>query len=194
MFHENIKQGAIEMKEQEVQENLTKALDKLILKDDFLLKIDAHERTIAHKLAEYLQQEFPYWHVDCEYNRYKDKEKKVNQKKESIFPDIIIHRRNSNENILAIEIKKISYKKKRKLTYEELLKKYKNDIEKLNYYKENLSYQYTLFIEFYVDKIDNKNGTKAYRERKSNKEEPYETYWYPFDEVPFNINSVIHRM
>ena len=32
--------------------------------------MDANERSLTHKLAEYLQCEFPDWHVDCEYNRH----------------------------------------------------------------------------------------------------------------------------
>jgi len=119
---------------------LNKALCELIKNDRFLFEIDANERTITHKLAEYLQKKFPEKNfkqivVDCEYNRYKDQGKKKNKKEESVFPDIIIHCRNSEYNIMAIEVKKISNKKKRKLSYEKLIKKYKKDIEKLEYYK-----------------------------------------------------------
>jgi len=44
---------------------------RLLIKNDFyLLEIGANERSVAHKLAEYLKQEFPNRHVDCEYNRH----------------------------------------------------------------------------------------------------------------------------
>ena len=44
---------------------------RLLIKNDFyLLEIGTNERSVAHKLAEYLQQEFPNRHVDCEYNRH----------------------------------------------------------------------------------------------------------------------------
>ena len=55
----------------ELELKLEKAIRMLFKNDLFLLKIKAHERSIAHKFAEYLQQEFSEYHVDCEYNRKK---------------------------------------------------------------------------------------------------------------------------
>ena len=45
-------------------------LQKLRKLDKDLLDINVNERTITHKLAEYLQKHFPEFNVDCEYNRY----------------------------------------------------------------------------------------------------------------------------
>lgn len=88
--------------------------------DSFLLEENANERSITHKLAEYLQQEFKDWNVDCEYNRmWNDFEidKKIIELEEDIasvydtdaktvFPDIIIHKRENKDNLLVIEVKK----------------------------------------------------------------------------------------
>ena len=46
------------------------ALNKLKQQDHQLLEISINERTISHKLAEYMQKEFSDLFVDCEYNRH----------------------------------------------------------------------------------------------------------------------------
>lgn len=74
-------------------------------KHDFqLLEISADERAATHRIACYLQKYFPGWNVDCEYNRRGRNPKKLDG--ELVRPDIIIHRRNSRENLLCIEAKK----------------------------------------------------------------------------------------
>lgn len=98
---------------QEIQEKVHIALGILFKNDALLLEIGVHERSIAHKLAEYLQDEFPDWHVDCEYNRKGRDEKLLEgihecieqRRTDRIFPDIIAHIRNTNKNLLVIEIK-----------------------------------------------------------------------------------------
>lgn len=115
------------MTQEEISEKLHIALKQLSKNDLWLLRNNLNERTIAHKLAEYLQQIFPVYHVDCEYNRDIDQHsglKKVNILREryeaikskvnkdpsidvSVFPDIVIHRRGTNKfNISVIELKK----------------------------------------------------------------------------------------
>ena len=53
----------------EIRRKVQSAIDKFKQRDSVLLEIDVNERTMTHKLAEYLQQEFQEWDVDCEYNR-----------------------------------------------------------------------------------------------------------------------------
>ena len=102
-------------------------------RDKIILDINVNERTITHKLAEYLQQHLPEFNVDCEYNRYEDYQKRIrnvkdrardmsnlnsnelaeliweNKDADTIYPDIIVHKRRSQENnILVIEVKKSS--------------------------------------------------------------------------------------
>lgn len=95
---------------------------KLRKQDKDLLDINVNERTITHKLAEYLQEHFPEFNVDCEYNRFERKDidnmvKKLDlptdniswddTEAKTVFPDIIVHKRRSPEkNILVIEVKK----------------------------------------------------------------------------------------
>ena len=84
-----------------------------------LLVVDANERSLTHKLAEHLQAAFSDWNVDCEYNRLGNKVKRLPHPRPSttddtegrtIFPDIIVHRRQMNENLLAVEVKKTTNK------------------------------------------------------------------------------------
>jgi hypothetical protein len=90
------------------------ALGVLQKNDSFLLENKANERTVAHKFAEYLQKQFPDWNVDCEYNRMGTDLKELDGIKECdghrktnrVFPDIIVHQRNQERNLIVIELKK----------------------------------------------------------------------------------------
>lgn len=109
--------------------SLRSAWKVLLEQNKFLLEKDANERSLTHQFAFYLQHCFPYWHVDCEYNRVGESEesKKVwkpnvdeitipDSKPDSdiavtVYPDICIHRRgktHENDNLLVIELKKES--------------------------------------------------------------------------------------
>ncbi|KKL55945.1 hypothetical protein LCGC14_2250330 [marine sediment metagenome] len=103
----------------ELERIVKSSLKKLRKLDKKLLDINVNERTITHKLAEYLQQNFPEFNVDCEYNRFEDLVKRLEFPKDkingedteakSVFPDIIIHKRGIQENnLLVIEVKKSS--------------------------------------------------------------------------------------
>jgi len=104
--------------QEDVIQRVIKAVCTLYRYDRELLDVDANERSITHKLAEHLQQEFPEWHVDCEYNRVGCKTKKVlvnvgepkpdDIEAKTVFPDIIVHKRWRPENLLVIEAKKAS--------------------------------------------------------------------------------------
>jgi hypothetical protein len=98
---------------------LQKAIDTFIERDKELLVLGVSERCLAHRLAIYLQELFPALNVDCEYNRDGPNLKELKPPAEplywdddeakSVFPDIIVHRRNtSDSNLLVVEIKKIA--------------------------------------------------------------------------------------
>jgi len=102
-----------------VKEKVEAALRKLRNQDSFLIQANTNERAISHKLAEYLQVEFPMWKVDCEYNRHGEEIKRLevpsdninwdDTEAKTVFPDIIVHQRNNDDNnLLVIEIKKSS--------------------------------------------------------------------------------------
>jgi hypothetical protein len=64
-----------------LKEILDKAIADLKFRDNYLLKHNVNERSITHKLAEYLQKHLPeyfdeQYNVDCEYNRNIDKSSK----------------------------------------------------------------------------------------------------------------------
>lgn len=153
-----------------LKEALDEATEDLKKNDEPLLMHNVNERSITHKLAEYLQKHLPEYNVDCEYNRNTDqgskKIKRLSLKLEeiieesgvgikskiinnseyyetSVYPDIIVHKRGENHNnLLIIEVKKSSANKDA----------YNYDCEKLKAYTDNsegnsLKYFYGVLIE-----------------------------------------------
>jgi len=123
--------------------------------DSYLLENDLHERTITHKLAEYLQALFPHWNVDCEYNRDGLGPKRVHvlachpQREDegsNVFPDVIVHQRgNNNHNILIIEAKKSSREN-------EAVDEF--DRQKVEAFANDLHYRYGALIVFHIPPQD----------------------------------------
>jgi len=136
---------------------------KIFYKNDlFLVKNKANERSMTHKLAEYIQKKFPEYNVDCEYNRMKKDEnmndseyfsKKLGLSKKQIdsydtdattvYPDIIIHDRGNNKhNLLVIEVKKDSSSTQEAEDF---------DIKKIKAYikDKKLGYDYGLFLKLF---------------------------------------------
>ena len=139
----------------EVSEKIKNAYRKLLKNDSYLLKVDANERSITHRLAIYLEDEFPDYNVDCEYNREGADIKRIreifnnsmpqdaisitreNGNTVSVFPDIIIHHRGTDDNFIVIEAKKKTNNNGK-------------DKAKLKAYKDDLHYKHAFFIEFPV--------------------------------------------
>jgi hypothetical protein len=116
----------------QLKQRIEEAIQQLMLDDVQLLKNDINERTIAHQLAIYLKPMFQGFDVDCEYNGNIDaikkrkyililnheakqlgklKKNEINKEiiSRNVYPDIIIHKRSTNDhNLLIIEIKKSS--------------------------------------------------------------------------------------
>lgn len=90
------------------------ALDHLIRNDSQLLNLKVCERALHFKIAHYMAQSpiiRPPLTLDCEYNRHFSNEKRLQlphrQRLSKVFPDILIHERNSDENnMLVLEIKR----------------------------------------------------------------------------------------
>lgn len=87
---------------------LKSGLDMLYDNDQYLISTEGHyyvsERSIAHKLGCYLSHLIKEYDVDCEFNRNLDVVKKMGD--DNIIPDIVIHKRGSNEdNLIVIEVK-----------------------------------------------------------------------------------------
>lgn len=83
-----------------------------------LLELDVNERSVTHKVAETLQTKFSEFDVDCEYNRDGHDPKDIDipikvgevytneTKATTVYPDIILHKRDSKANVAVIEAKK----------------------------------------------------------------------------------------
>lgn len=138
-----------------IYERIVKAFSQLFINDKYLLNVTANERSITHKFAEYLQQEFPDWNVDCEFNRNGLDAKRLSSLVREIksddtdgitvYPDIIIHKRGTKENLVVIEAKKSN------------IQDNDYDFQKLLAYKKDLNYKYAYKIIFPVGKEINKN-------------------------------------
>jgi len=51
-----------------INQKLFEALTKVVKNDSYLLEHAINEPTISHRLAVYLESEFPGFNVDCEYD------------------------------------------------------------------------------------------------------------------------------
>lgn len=134
------------MNREEVCQAVTDALDRVIVEDTDLLRLDVHERSITHRLGMYLQETVnESWDVDVEYNRigadgYVTKrlpEEMLRGKSQgTVYPDVIIHRRGSeDDNLLVIEAKKSGNSSE-------------GDQQKVRAYMQHLGYDYGLFVRF----------------------------------------------
>ena len=106
-------------KHDDLEEKIIRAADGLLKHDAYLLAHDVNERSITHQLAIHVKQQFPEWDVDCEYNRNHDNVKRLDLPPRNniragdlnattVFPDVIVHRRGSDDNLVVIEVKKSS--------------------------------------------------------------------------------------
>ena len=163
------------MNEEDVQEMLFNALDKVAEEDGSLLDYDVNERSITHKLGVYLSEEVDDgWDVDVEYNRVgEDKVSKTISMEnlesqisgdadskdldaKTVYPDVIVHKRGEpDENLLVIEAKKSGSPGE-------------YDRKKLRSYVDELEYKFGVFVKLCVGGRD--------------EEAPYTCDWYPFEE------------
>jgi hypothetical protein len=164
------------------------ALDVLLQTSDaWLLENDLSEQSICHRIAFHLEALFADYNVDCEYNG--DIDRKNNKKAISIlkdelqqfgllrdgetsdlekeftnravFPDIIIHRRGTNDyNLCSLEVKKststVDY------TYDFIkLRSYTS-----SRFDNNLIYQLGIFVEAVIEKQSPSFELRFYKEGK----------------------------
>ncbi len=134
---------------------IRKSLMELYSKDALLMDsaYDINERTVTHRLAIYLESYFQQYGfvVDVEYNRMRGDcssdaignlmGKRLNweeneQGSSYVYPDIIVHKRDTNENLLLIEVK-MSWKNGKR----------SNDLLKINEYINEIGYRYGVYIE-----------------------------------------------
>jgi hypothetical protein len=96
---------------------LVTALKEFYGHETYILERDLGERTLTHRLAVYVERQFPGWEVDCDYNRLGERTLRLphgtivstdDTLGKSVFPDIVVHQRDIPNNLLAIEVRKAS--------------------------------------------------------------------------------------
>ena len=120
-----------------VARRIVEALDRFLAEDAALLEANAHEQAITSRLGYHLQHAFPEWNVDCEYNRDRHEIKTLGG--QIVVPDVIVHQRGEEKNLLVIEAKKSNSAGEDQA-----------DLEKLQSFKDELNYKHALFVKFTV--------------------------------------------
>jgi hypothetical protein len=91
------------------------ALGELYAREAYLFEKDLGERTLTHRLAVYLERQFPGWEVDCDYDRLGERTLRMPKGSivstddhlgKSVYPDIVVHQRAVPDNLLAVEVRK----------------------------------------------------------------------------------------
>ncbi len=127
----------------DIKVELMKALAKLYHNDHSLIRRKCCERSIVFRLGHYLVNSMEEYNldVDCEYNRNGDNPKSLTGKKHN-SPDIVIHKRETNEyNLLIMEVKTPND------AHED---DFKNDKEKLIGFTEPDVYSYEWGVHLYI--------------------------------------------
>lgn len=138
------------MKQEIIERAISEALHTLLERDADILRTDTNERTISHKLAGYLEPFFDDWNVDCEYNRNHGDPKRLeipqrnarndDTQARAVFPDIIVHKRGTDKNLLVIEMKKTTSRESDDF-----------DLRKLRAFRDQLGYKFAVFIKVRTD-------------------------------------------
>lgn len=95
----------------ELKSLIDEALKKLYNNDPELIECAVNERSIVFRFGLYFAEllsnsSFKGYHLDCEYNRNLGKPKRTKNFPTGVIPDVLLHRRNANdENILVLEFK-----------------------------------------------------------------------------------------
>ena len=120
-----------------VKQIMESSLSKLIENDNKLIDQGVKEECINHRLAIYIDEYYRqfcgqknYCIVDLEYNknldREENREKEIQDKNGNLIkirPDILLHKRGSNDNnLIAIETKKVCFRRHDMVKIQALLK------------------------------------------------------------------------
>ena len=127
-----------------IKELFIQALDKLYQNDYSLISRKCCERSIVFRLGIYLENIFSKYsyNVDCEYNKKGLVPKELIGKRFN-YPDIIIHKREDNQNnILIVEVKTSNSGQP---------KYFEKDVYKLRGFTSEKDYLYKLGVHLYID-------------------------------------------
>lgn len=148
----------------DIKKKLNKCLAILFKNDMHLFEKDVSERAMSHWLACYLKAEFKDWDVDCEYNKDHDIIKSLRSlnnilkemgrenlikdiKERKVIPDIIVHQRGTDDNLLVIEMKK-SGRSEREDDF---------DIAKLKAFRIDKGYRFAVFLKILASEANEEN-------------------------------------
>lgn len=130
-----------------IKRRIIHCIEKIYEDDSDLFDRNNYEVTISCKLAQYLFIEFIEYDVDCEYDKHINQGKKNKELNQTIRPDIIIHRRGTDENNLVyIEIKTDHNRESRTFDY--------NKIKAITKQDGDFKYSLGLFVDFNRKKED----------------------------------------
>ena len=157
----------------ELMDIFEKAKNKFLKEEKEIIEIDINERTLSARLMFHLQtilledklyrEKYKTYSVDCEYNRINEYKIKTLKRYENfeiddnsdkirkIFPDIILHKRKEEDNLIVIEMKKSTSNNKDCKEKDRERLKIMTDLNEPN------NFNYTLGVYFEVDTIGNNN-------------------------------------
>ncbi len=90
---------------------VNKALERVYKHHEYLIKNQVHERSIVFWFGVYLHEllqhkEYAEFNLDFEYNKNHSNPKKTENFPDGTYPDILLHKRDSNKyNLLIVEFK-----------------------------------------------------------------------------------------
>jgi hypothetical protein len=96
---------------EELKVIIDEAILRLYNQDPELMEHAVNERSVVFRFGLYLNEllpssSFASYNLDCEYNRNMGKPKRTKNFPAGVIPDVLLHRRNYNEeNILVLEFK-----------------------------------------------------------------------------------------
>ena len=157
----------------ELMDIFEKAKNKFLKEEKEIIEINVNERTLSARLMFHLQtilledklyrEKYKTYSVDCEYNRINEYKIKTLKRYENfeiddnsdkirkIFPDIILHKRKEEDNLIVIEMKKSTSNNKDCKEKDRERLKIMTDLNDPN------NFNYTLGVYFEVDTTGNNN-------------------------------------
>lgn len=156
----------------ELMDIFEKAKNKFLKEEKEIIKIDVNERTLSARLMFHLQtlllneiyqENYKEYSVDCEYNRMNEYKIKALKRYENfeiddnsdkirkIFPDIILHKRKEEDNLIVIEMKKSTSNNI------DCKEKDRERLKIMTNLNDPNNFNYTLGIYFEVDTTGNNN-------------------------------------
>ena len=186
----------------ELMDIFEKAKEKFLKEEKEIIEINVNERTLSARLMFHLQtlllneiyqENYKEYSVDCEYNRRKEivkilpKEyRELEKKDKQIYPDIIFHQRNSEKNLMIIEMKKTYSSDEGGKNENRDRLKFLTSLRKENKYKYLLGIYFEVNkfpdkckIEFFVK--EKKYDYSVYKSLKSKIEDTFNLI--PFEEI-----------